>query len=69
MMQMTEPDKLFVSIAEGSGSRRPSRYVLHLDEGDPDKKDIKTAMSSSPSRRANIMLAKTCVLTTGKCLH
>lgn len=56
---MTESDKLFVSTAEGSGSRRLSRYVLHLDEGAPDKKDV-TAMSSSPSRRANIRLAKTC---------
>lgn len=38
MMEMTEPDKSFVSIADGSGFRRLSRDVLPLDEGAPDKK-------------------------------
>lgn len=52
MIPMTDPDKSFVSIAEGIGSRRLSRDVLHLDKGAPDKKshintDLSTASHST----------------------
>lgn len=38
MMEVTEPDKLFVLIADGSGFRRLSRDILPLDERAQDKK-------------------------------
>lgn len=37
MMEMTEPDKSFILVADGSGSRRLSRDILPSDEGASDK--------------------------------
>lgn len=38
MIEMTVPDKSFVSVADGSGSRKPARDTLLLGEGVTDKK-------------------------------
>lgn len=38
MVEITEPDKSFVSTADVSGSRRLSGDVLPLNMGAPDKK-------------------------------
>lgn len=38
MMEITEPDKSYVSTADVSGSRRLSGDVLPLNKGAPDKK-------------------------------